>query len=405
MILNMKFWEKKEERVYFDWAAATPLLPEAKAAMQPFLESDFGNPSAIHTEGQTARRAIESAREQVARALQVRPECVTFTSGGTEGNNLAIFGTVEALHRAGRAYYEMEVITTHIEHPSIGRAMERLQELGVQVQYVDADEEGFVKLSHLRELLSEKTILFSIAYANSEIGVVQQLHHLKKLLREAEEKFHTTIYFHVDGAQAPLWLSCQFDLIAADLFVLDATKCCGPKGVGVLLRSRRAQLVPIMFGGGQEAGLRSGTEHVAGIVGAGVAVVAAQANWRGRAERARAVRDEGIKLLQKAIPEAILNGPICEDRLANNINISIPGLDTEYAAVWLDAKGFAVSTKSACSGAGGGESTVVKAISGDLARSASTLRFTIGPNTTVSQLEKLACTLAEHISMMRELTR
>ncbi|MBP6881167.1 MAG: cysteine desulfurase [Candidatus Pacebacteria bacterium] len=401
----MRFWRKENERVYLDFAAATPLLPEAKAAMEPFLKGDYGNPSAIHQEGQVARRAVESARDFVARALQVRPEFVTFTGGGTEGNNIAILGTVEALHSAGRAYADMEVITTRIEHPSISRAMERLQDLGVVVKYVEVDEEGFVKLAHLRELLTEKTVLFSLAYANSEIGVVQPLHHLKKSLRETEEKFKTIIFFHIDAAQAPLWLSCQFDTTHADMLVLDAAKCCGPKGVGVLVRSRRAQLSPIMFGGGQEQGLRSGTENVVGIVGAGVAIAWAQANWRARAELARAVRDEGIKFLLETISGTALNGPTGENRLANNINISIPGLDTEYAAVWLDAKGFAVSTKSACAGAGGGESTVVKEISSDPARARATLRFTIGPDTTISKLQELADELTNHRAVMSDLTR
>jgi cysteine desulfurase len=402
--LRMNFWKWQDERVYVDWAAATPLLPQAKAAMEPFLSGDFGNPSAIHTEGQRARQVVEDARDAIARALVVRPEFITFTGGGTEGNNLAIIGTVTALHLAGRAYQDMEVITTRIEHPSISRTMELLIELGVIVHYVEVDEEGLVKQAHLRELLTAKTVLFSVAYANSEIGVVQSLHGLRKTLREAEQRYRIDIYFHVDAAQAPLWLSCQFDATFADLLVLDTAKCCGPKGVGVLVRSRRAPCHPIMTGGGQEQGLRPGTENVAGIVGAGVTLVWAQTNWYARAERVRVVRDAGIKLLCTAVPEAILNGPTGENRLANNINISLPGVDTEYAAVWLDSKGFAVSTKSACAGAGGGESAVVQAISADPTRARSTLRFTLGPDTTIAELQKLAEALAQHVALMSELT-
>lgn len=405
MILNMKFWGEKNERVYLDWAAATPLLPVALVAMKPFLTGDFGNPSAIHKEGQVARRAVEGARDAVARALQVRPESITFTSGGTEGNNLAILGTVTALRKAGRVHEDMEVITTRIEHPSVANMMQVLERAGVVVKYVDVDEEGFVKLPLLRELFSEKTVLFSVAYANSEIGVVQKLHGLKKTIREAEERFGTKIMFHLDAAQAPLWLNCQFDTIGADLVSLDTGKCCGPKGVGVLVQGKRSGLSPIAFGGGQEAGLRPGTENVAGIVGAGVAIAAAQADWRARAERVRAVCDKGIQLLLEQVPGAVLNGPAGEQRLANNINISIPGLDTEYAAVWLDGKGFAVSTKSACSGAGGGASAVVQALSDDSARATSTLRFTLGPDTTTENLKKLTEALIEHVSVMQKLTQ
>ncbi|MCB9815782.1 aminotransferase class V-fold PLP-dependent enzyme [Candidatus Nomurabacteria bacterium] len=335
----------------------------------------------------------------------MRPEFVTFTSGGTEANNLSIMGVIMQLRQNCREFTDMEVVTTRIEHPSVTNAMAALERRGVVVKYVDVDEEGFVKLDHLRELLSEKTVFFSVAYANSEIGVVQKLHGIKKALREAEEKFGTKIMFHLDAAQTPLWLNCQLDATQADLLSLDAGKFCGPKGVGILVRSRRVELTAAAYGGGQEAGLRPGTENVAGIVGAAVALETTQRDWHGRAERARQVRDEGIKRLLETVPGAILNGPEGEDRLANNINISIPGLDTEYAAVWLDSKGFAVSTKSACSGAGGGESVVVKAISNDTARAASTLRITLGPETTIEELKRLAAEIASHRSMMRTLTQ
>lgn len=392
------------KRVYLDWAAATPLSEEAFRAMEPYLKENFGNPSAIHEEGLKSRRAVEAAREQVAAAVQVRPEFVTFTAGGTEGNNLVIFGVVEKLYLQGRDYSSMEVITTHIEHPSIGKAMERLIKLGVVVKYMQVDTEGKIDLVNLREVLSEKTVLVSFAYANSEIGTVQATHGIKKAVRESEKKFGVITYVHIDAAQAPLWLSCQSEKVTADFLILDAAKCCGPKGVGVLIKSNRAEISPITFGGGQEQGLRPGTENVPGIVGAGVALAEAQANWRGRAESVSEVRDAGIRMLLEKIPGAVLNGPEGQDRLANNINISVPRLDTEYAAVVLDSKGFSVSTKSACAGAGGGESLVVKTISSDPARASSTLRFSLGSNTTIKDLEKLTDALAVHIEQMKNFT-
>jgi cysteine desulfurase len=395
----------KNKRVYLDWAAATPLSEQAFLAMEPFLRTEFGNPSAIHKEGVLSRQAVENARAEVAGSVQVRPEFVTFTGGGTEGNNLVIFGVVEALHRQGRDYSSMELITTCIEHPSLGKVMERLEELGVKVKYVRVDGIGRVEPSHLREILSEETVLVSCAYANSEIGTVQSLHGIRKAIREAEVKNRSSIYFHVDAAQAPLWLPCQFDSVGADFLVLDVAKCCGPKGIGVLVRSRRAEILPIMFGGGQEQGLRPGTENVSGIVGAGVAFREAQSMWRERAEQVSAVRDGGIKLLLETIKGAVLNGGEGEFRLANNINISIPGLDTEYAVVVLDSKGFAVSSKSACAGAGGGESVVVREISADPARASSTLRLSLGPDTKVEDIRELANVLATHINQMQKLTR
>ncbi len=206
--------------------------------------------------------------------------------------------------------------------------------------------------------------------------------------------------FHLDAAQAPLWLSCKFDTLNADLLALDVGKCNGPKGMGVLVRSRRATLAPTLFGGGQESGLRPGTENVAGMVGASVALHEAQKDFKTRVEKVAKVRDAGIEHLLKEIPQAVLNGPTGDERLANNINISIPGLDTEFATVVLDKHGFAVSTKSACAGAGGGESTVVQSISRDPARSSSTLRLSLSPETTLQNVKDLTKVLKSHIEKM-----
>lgn len=388
------------ERVYLDWAAATPLSPTAYAAMTPYLTGHFANPSAIHQEGQASRQAVEDARATVAAAVQVRPEYITWTSGGTEGNNLAMFGVVEAHRKRGRTYESMSVVTTQIEHPSVGEACAALQDRGVQVRYVPVTSTGKIDLEALRPLLDESVVLLSTALINSEIGTIQPTRAIHKLLHDAEVKYGTEIYLHLDAAQAPLWVNCQFDALAADLVTLDAAKCCGPKGVGVLVRGRRVGLVPVVYGGGQESGLRPGTENVAGIVGAAVAIKEAQAGWRERSQQVELVRDQAISHIASALPQAVLNGAHGADRVANNINISIPGLDTEFAAVVLDRHGFAVSTKSACSGAGGGASMVVMTTTADPARATSTLRITLGPDTTLTQLQALTNVLQHHIAQM-----
>jgi cysteine desulfurase len=395
----------KKSRVYLDWAAATPLSNQAKEAMVSVLTSAYGNPSAVHTEGQIARELVEEARTQIARVAQVKPEHITFTSGGTEANNIAIMGYVEQLHAAGRAYKDMQIITTRIEHPSVTNAFLALASRGVDVAFVEVDDLGQVQKNHLRSLLSEKTVLVSVALINSEIGTIQPLHHLAKILTAAESTHHTTIAFHLDAAQAPLWYTCQFDTLGADLVSLDFAKCCGPKGVGALLRSRRVTLAPVLYGGGQESGLRSGTENVAGIVGGAAAFLEAQREYKSRAERVSKVRDAGIALLTAVSDAIVLNGPEGRERVVNNINLSLLGLDTEYLTVWLDTQGFAVSTKSACAGAGGGESAVVKAISNDTARALSTLRITLGPDTTVQNLQALAEEIGKHRETMSRLTQ
>ena len=388
------------KRVYLDWAAATPLLPAAYEAMVPYLTEHYGNPSAVHQEGQVARQAVEDARSTVASAVQVRPEYVTFTSGGTEGNNLSIFGVVESFLQAGREYASMTVITTKIEHPSVGEAFTALAKRGVRVEYVNVTPAGKVDLEHLRSMMDDSVVLFSTALINSEIGTIQPTRAIHKILHTAEARYGTNVFYHLDAAQAPLWMNCQFDSLAADLVTLDAAKCCGPKGVGVLVRSRRSSLVPVMQGGGQESGLRPGTENVAGIVGAAVAIKEAQGDWRKRAEQVTSVRDQAIAHMQTELSQAVINGAAGVDRVANNINISIPGLDTEFAAVVLDKHGFAVSTKSACSGAGGGASAVVLETTKDPIRAAATLRITLGPDSTIKQLKTLTEVLRKHVEQM-----
>jgi cysteine desulfurase len=390
----------KPDRVYLDWAAASPLSEMALQAMMPYLSGQFGNPSAIHAEGQMTRQAVEEARQTIASAVQVRPEFVTFTSGGTEGNNLAIFGVIESLAQSGRSYESMTVITTKIEHPSVGEACDALKCRGVEVRYVEVTETGKIALEQLRTLLDDSVVLFSTALINSEIGTIQPAHAIRKILKTAEEQFGTEVFFHLDAAQAPLWVHCQFDSLSADFVTLDAAKCCGPKGVGVLLRSRRTSIVAVVHGGGQESGLRPGTENVAGIVGAAVAIKEAQGEYSSRVESVSSVRDQAIAHMQTELPQVVINGAEGDNRVANNINISIPGLDTEFATVVLDKHGFAVSTKSACSGAGGGASTVVLETTTDPARAASTLRITLGPDTTLEQLKSLTAVLKQHIEQM-----
>jgi len=389
------------QRVYLDWAAATPLLSAAHEAMQPFLTDSFANPSAIHREGQEARDAVEAARVQVASVLQVRPEFVTFTGSGTEANNIAILGTIEQLRQSGAAYSDMEIISTVIEHPSVTRTLAHLAVLGVAVRDVAVKESGVIDLNALRELVSEKTVLLTTHYINSEIGTIQPTRAIKKIMREAAPD----ALLHIDAAQAPLWVSCQFESVGADLLSLDAGKCCGPKGVGMLIRKRGVELAPTIYGGGQENGLRPGTENVAGIVGVATAIEWAQASWRERANAVRVVRNQAVEHLLQEIPGAVLNGADCtsDNRVANNINISIPGLDTEFATVVLDKHGYSVSTKSACSGAGGGASAVVLATTGDLMRAASTLRITPGSGTFLEHLQDLTTVLKDHTQQMKNI--
>ena len=398
----------KKRRIYLDTAAATPVRKEVRAAMLPYLENEFGNPSAIHAEGIAARSAVESSRQKVATTLGIRPEGVLFTSGGTESNNLAILGRLKYLARKeGIAYSDMEVVTTRIEHPSILSLIPVIEATGVTVRFVEVDEEGKITVAALEKVLSPKTVLVTFAYANSEVGVVQSVSRLVRTVRQFE-KTHThsrRIVVHIDAAQAPLWLPCSLTSLGVDMMSLDVGKCNGPKGVGMLALRGNVPLLPILYGGGQEQGLRPGTENVANIVGRATALALAQADYKERAASVSKLRDSFIDLLTEALPEVLLNGPQGEDRLANNINISLPKLDTEYAVVYLDAQGIAASTKSACAGAGGGESTVVSTMTGNSERAKSTLRLSLSADTTLADAKATVTALVRFKNKMNELTR
>jgi cysteine desulfurase len=402
----MFFSKPTKKRIYLDHAAATPLNPEVKKAMLPFLENVFGNPSAVHQEGVLARTAVEDARSKIANTLGIRPTGVTFTSGGTESNNLAILGLVKKLHQEnGRAYTDMEVITTEIEHPSISEVMPELRNLGVTVQFIKVDSEGKITVPALEAALSPKTVLVTFAYANSEVGVVQSVSRLARVVRRYEKENDNKIFIHVDAAQAPLWLPCQLERLDVDLMSLDVGKCSGPKGVGILATRNNLSVLPILHGGGQEQGQRPGTENVAGIVGAAKALEIAQVTYLQRAEKVALIRDEFVTNLRLAIPEVLLNGPEGENRLANNINISLPQTDTEFAVVYLDTNGVAASTKSACAGAGGGESMVVLKMTSDIERAKSTLRLSLGEETTIEDMKYVINILLKYQQKMQQLTK
>lgn len=389
---------KEAKRIYLDYASATPVLPEVLAKMLPYFTESFGNASAIHDEGMVAKRVVNECREKVARLLVVQSDQVTFTSGGTESNNLAILGTVQKYINSGSHYSGLEIITTKIEHPATIKTVEYLEGLGVAITYAPVDNTGKIILNELTNLLSEKTVLVSVAYVNSEIGTIQDVGAIARIIAKTNKQNNSEIKFHIDGAQAPLWLPCDLPRLGCDMISLDSGKFGGGKGVGVLARKRDTKISNINYGGGQEGGLRPGTESVAGIVGFTEALQIVQSAWQINTENVSDVRDYFIKKVQTEIPNVSINGAMGSDRVANNVNISIPGIDSEFAVVVLDNKGIACSTKSACSSSGGGESTVVKEISGDQARAMTTLRFTLGTQTTKTDIDTVVEVLKNHVS-------
>ena len=391
----------KPDRIYLDYAAATPVRMEVLKKMTPFQSESFANASAIYKEGTDARQAIQRARAQVAGALRIKKEEVFFVSGGTEANNMALVGLLEALIDSGRSLDTCEVVTTALEHPSISEILKQYQQKGLRVEHAPVDVDGLIIHSEFEKLLSDKTVLVTFAYANSEIGVVQDVKAITRAVRVFKKEHKTAFpYVHLDASQAPLYLSCAFDALGVDMMTLDAGKFYGPKGVGIFAKKHGVPHAPLMRGGDQEGGVRPGTENVAGIVGCAEAFGIAVRDYEVRAQRVAAIREYCFKELS-TITGVVINGSR-NQRIANNVNISIPGIDGEYAAVVLDANGIAVSTKSACSGATGSGSKVIYALGGDDARALSTLRITLGEETTKRNILRLVRVLQKHVAHMRE---
>jgi len=376
-----------------------PTDPSVFSAMKPHILKFFGNPGANHTEGREAKEALELARADVADVVKVKKEEVFFTSGATEANTLAIVGHIEGLRKQGRTYKDMHVVTSAIEHTNVLKSVEALKEKGVLVSIVFPNEKGIVTPESVKKVLTNKTVLVSIQYVNSEIGTIMPLRKIKQKVSE----FNKDIAVHADAAQAALFLPVLLEQVGVDMMTLDGQKFGGPRGIGVLIKRRVVALAPIFFGGGQEGGMRPGTENVALAVGFAHALSNTQNLWEKRADEITLLRNWTINEIEKNIEKVVLNGDK-ERRVANNINVSFPGRDSEYLAAFLDKKGYAVSTKVTCDSKTGIGSDVVRVISGDEERALSTLRITLGPATSKVEMKGFVKALVEGAKFLDEHT-
>lgn len=377
------FWEPRPQRIYADAAAATPISARAKAELVRLL-AVMGNPGALHREGVAAAAELAAARERVAKAIGAHSDEIFFTGSGTEANNLA-------LHQvAGHA------ITTAIEHASV---LEPLMHSGAAVTVLPVDAQGLVDPQQVLEALTDATALVSVQLVNSEIGAVQPVREIAKVLRKQPRK----IYLHADASQAPLWMDLSVEHLGVDMLTLDAQKICGPKGVGALYIKRGSNIEPLLLGGGQEDGVRSGTPNVAGIGAFSVALEDAQSGAALRAERIAGVRDYLWSRIHTALPDAVLNGPaLGARRVANNINVSVPGLDGQMATIAMDALGVAVSTRSACSEGDDELSPVIAALGVPEPLAKSAVRITLLPDATNAHASAIAKALAEAAARYRK---
>jgi len=443
-------WFSAKKRIYLDYASATPVLPEALNAMRR-ASALFGNPGAIHAGGVAAEKSLENSRERIARELACKPREVIFTSGGTEGNNLAILGlarklmlkntafsergkkssdarrgesgdggvpngTTTATHGPrnnadeifGHALSKTHWVVSSIEHPSVLECFSEIERLGGKVSHVDPDEKGIIRPEKVLHLLKPHTKLVSIGWANHEIGVVQPIRDIARVMKEKNPE----TLLHVDAGQAPLYLSPQVHTLGVDLFTLDAGKMYGPRGIGALYISNRMsasrRIAPIILGGGQERGLRAGTENVALAAGFAEAFALISKERGEESHRLERVRDNFAREIVTRIPGVVVNGDL-KRALPHMLNISIPEIQSEYVTLALDAKGISISTKSACREGEERRSHVVEAL-GDARdaasavalakeeRAANTLRFSLGRGTTARDIGAARKALMEIIA-------
>lgn len=384
------FWRK--QRIYMDAAAATPLDPHVRERFVEAL-SFYGNPGALHAEGASAKALLEEARAEAASAIGAHDDEVVFTGSGTESNNLAIAGVLEHFFAEG-----IHAITTSIEHPSVLEPLRAFEARASRVTYIPPAHDGIVDPEAISSAITEQTVLVSVGLVNSEIGVVQDVRAIAKQLRAQRKKRGASgmpLYLHVDAAQAPLWLPIKVDELHADLLTLDAQKVGGPKGSGLLYVRRGVPLVPQMRGGGQERGLRSGTEHAAIAAALARALSLAQKTCVTRAARVAAIRDAFFDQLLSELPGTIVNGSRTM-RVANNVHVSMPGLIGERAVLALSAWGVSAATRSACAATDEELSHVILALaSGEDAnsRARTAIRFTLLPDVTSDQVKRAVALL------------
>ena len=376
-------------RVYFDNNATTPVLPEVLDVMRPYFFEHFGNASSIHHHGQETRAAVERARESVAKLLGCRPAEVVFTSGGTEADNLAIFG----LARPGD-----HVITSTVEHHAVLNSSKHLEEEGSDVTFLPVDGAGLVNPDDLRRALRPNTKLVSIMFANNETGVIQPVAEMGRICAEAE------VYFHTDAVQAASKIPIRVKDIGCDLLSISGHKMHAPQGVGALYVRKGTTLAAMLYGGSHERSRRAGTENVAGIVGLGKAAEVAMKGFETSADKqTAALRDRLEQTILDQVDSAGVNGQGAP-RVPNTTNIYFDYIEGEALVIALDLKGLAVSTGAACSSGTIEPSHVLTAMGLRSDRARSSIRFSLGKQNTAEEIEFASQLIKAGAERLRELS-
>ncbi|HLD73031.1 MAG TPA: cysteine desulfurase NifS [Candidatus Nanoarchaeia archaeon] len=381
-----------QKQIYLDHAATTYLDPRVMKVMMPYFKEKYGNPGSLHQKGLEAKEAVTKAREKVAELIKAKPEEIIFTSGGTESINLALQETAYPNREKGK-----HIITSKIEHPAVLETCKFLEKDGFTVTYLEVDKEGLVNPKEVEKAIRKDTILISIMYANNEIGTIEPIAEIGAIAEKHK------ILFHTDACQAGGALDLDVNKLKVDLMTLNGSKIYGPKGVAILYKRAGVKMYPLMQGGGQEFGLRSGTENVPAMVGFAKALELAQKEKEAENKRLSNLRDYFIKEVLRKIPKTFLNGHSTK-RLANNANISFLDVEGESILLYLDQKGIMVSTGSACSSEILEISHVLDAIGLKHDAAHGSIRFTLGKKTTKEELDYTVKELIPIIKSLRQIS-
>jgi cysteine desulfurase len=382
----------EKRTIYLDHAATTPVKPAVMDAMRPFYTEHFGNPSSIYGIARESKKAIETARAQVAKALGAVPDEIYFTSGGSESDNWAIKGIAFANRKKGN-----HIITSAIEHHAVLHTCQYLEKEGFSVTYLPVDTSGRVDPQDLEKAITDKTILISVMYANNEIGTIEPVAELGAIAKKHK------IYFHTDAVQAIGNIPIDVKAQNIDLLSLSAHKFYGPKGCGVLYIRKGVKIDNLIHGGGQESRRRAGTENIAGIVGLGAAIELATMDIGGHNARIAALRDRLLKGILDTIPYARLNGHP-EKRLPGNLNVSFEFIEGESMLLWLDDEGICGSTGSACTSGSLEPSHVMLAIGLPHEVAHGSLRLTLGDANTEQDVDRVLDVLPKVVAKLREMS-
>lgn len=380
-------------KIYLDYAAATPLDEDVRAIMRA-ADDSFYNPSALYGAAVKTNGVLETARRHIAKMLGVKSTEVIFTAGGTEANNLALLGVANTQS-------EGHIVVSALEHESVLGPAEYLQSQGYGVSKVQPAPDGLIDPAQIVQAITDNTVLVSVMYANNEIGTVQPIREIAKGLQAIRDTRRKTgnkrpLYFHTDACQASNYLDLQVSRLGVDMMTLNASKIYGPKQVAVLVAGSHVDLVPLIYGGGQERGLRSGTENITNPLGFAAALTKTIDYRKEEAGRLSKIQQETMKKLEQ-LPGVTINGHQ-KRRLPNNIHITIAGADNERLLYLLDEKGFMIATGSACSASSETSSHVLLAIGLDDAAARSSLRITMGRQTTQANMDSFVLALKTLVS-------